>query len=128
MIYWFIFIALEIARNYYMIVVKKTKPVYFQSFLIRGMAHVFVVGLFYDVTVPSYWPSIYELIDLDYWPILLFHVTSFWLIFDPLLNLLRGKPWNYRGKTSGWLDRIPSHIIYWLLKVAALTFFIQYLL
>lgn len=128
MIYWFIFIALEIVRNYYMIVVKDKKPVYFQSFILRGWAHISIIVFVYDVTVPSEWLPIYKIFESDYWPILLFHVTSFWILFDLTLNILRKKPWNYRGKTSGWLDSIPSNIIYWLLKISALTFFIQYLL
>ncbi len=117
MIYWFIFITLEIARNYYMIEVKNTKPVYFQSFILRGWAHLLICIFVFDTQVPA-----------DWYPILAFHACSFWLLFDPALNLLRKKPWYYRGKTSGWLDRIPSHIIYWLMKVAALTYCIQYYL
>jgi len=117
MIFWFLFIFLEIFRNWYMIEWAKSKPIYFQSFILRGWAHILICIFVYDVQGPS-----------DWWPILLLHVSSFWLIFDPALNLLRGKKWYYRGTTSGWLDRMPSKVIYWLMKVAALTYVIQWIL
>lgn len=37
-------------------------------------------------------------------PVVAFEVSSFYLLFDPILNKLRGKHWLHRGKDSGWLD------------------------
>ena len=115
MIFWLLFIALEIGRNWYMIEKLNSKPVYFQSFILRGWAHLLICIFVYDTQ------------DVHDWiPVLLSHVTSFWIIFDPVLNIIRGKKWYYRGATSGWLDRIPSKVVYWLMKVAALTYLIQW--
>lgn len=96
MIYWFIFITLEIYRNYYLIIKKKTKPVYFQSFIIRGLAGIIHGSLI--IQVESWKEAI---------PIILFQVTTFWIIFDVVLNLLRGRKWWYEGEHSGYLDHLP---------------------
>jgi hypothetical protein len=44
----------------------------------------------------------------DYWPLFLFQVTSFWLIFEIALNIVRGREVFYydrKEKDSGWIDR-----------------------
>jgi len=40
-------------------------------------------------------------------PLFGFYVSSHWLLFDPLLNKIRKKPFDYEGKNSGWLKFIP---------------------
>jgi hypothetical protein len=112
---WFLFIAVEIARNYYVIEVRKSKPVYLQSFIFRGWMAI-IHGIMLNVD------------PVSWWPVLAFQMTSFWLVFDLVLNVLRGKPWYYRGETSGWLDRVPSTIIYWLMKAAAFTYMTGYII
>ena len=103
MILWIIFIALEILRNYYLIEVKKSRPIYIQSFIIRGLASIFH-GVYLDVQNMR-----------EFTPILAFQVITFWWLFDIGLNLLRRKIWNYRGQNSGWLDPLPDNV-YWILK------------
>lgn len=105
---WIIFIGLEIARNYWLIEKKKTRPIYLQSFVIRGMAAIFhgiIVGV-------ATWQ--------DYLPVFIFQITSFWLLFDIGLNLARKKPLIYKGETSGYLDSLHP-ILYWVLKLVSLA-------
>lgn len=90
---WLVFIAAEVYRNYRIIEINKGKPSYLHSFVVRGMAAV-VHGVLFD---PH---NIY-----DYLPIFIFQVTSFWVLFDLILNYMRGKPMLYIGKQSGWIDR-----------------------
>jgi len=108
MILWIIYILAEVLIQSYLIDKKNWKPVYFQLFVIRGMAAI-VHGIYLDVSPETYLP------------VIVWQVCSFWILFDLGLNIARGKAWYYRGKTSGWLDRIPSGVIYWAGKVIALT-------
>ena len=90
---WIVAILAEAYRNYYIIEIKKSRPNYLQSFVMRGMAAI-LHGVLFDPQNMG-----------DYWPVLLFQVTSFWLLFDLSLNFLRHKPVLYIGKSSGWIDR-----------------------
>jgi len=110
MIYlWLLFILLDVYRNWYMIEKKKTKPIYLQSFTIRGMAAI-LHGILMDVE------------NIDEWtPLLFFQLSSFWVIFDLSLNLLRKKSVFHVGKANlidKYLGTIPE--IYWTLKAIAL--------
>lgn len=105
-IIWFAFIMLEVARNFWMIQ-KGDKPNYLQSFILRGMAAI-GHGILYNPADPREWL-----------PLLIFQVASFYLIFDFVLNLLRGKHFDYQGKTSGWLDKLPKQF-YYALKLVCL--------
>lgn len=136
MIYWLIFIAIEIARNYYMIVIMKTKPNYLQSFIFRGIAAILhgaymfdVIGTFDGVIDMSQF-NVLEL--LGFWmPILTIQVCLFFVLFSPLLNLLRGMKWYYLGKESGWLDRIglgDYSWVYWFLYGSCCFYLIAYIL
>lgn len=107
MIFWILYILAEAKIQGYLIENKKWKPIYIQLFIIRGMVAI-VYGIFLDVTPEQYLP------------LLLFQITSFWIFFDLFLNFFRKKPWNYKGKTSGWLDKIP-YIPYYILKLIAIT-------
>lgn len=72
------------------------KPNYLLMFILRGMAAILHGVLFNPQNMG------------DYWPVLLFQVTSFWLIFEIALNLVRGRAVFYydtKEKDSGWLDR-----------------------
>lgn len=68
------------------------KPIYLQSFIIRGIAAILHALLFDPQNT------------IDWLPVLLFQVTSFWIIFPLLLNGLRRKPALYVGAQSGWID------------------------
>jgi hypothetical protein len=115
---WFIYPIIEALIQAYLIEKKNWKPVYFQLFIIRGIASI-VHGVIMDVEPYPWW---------DYPLLILFQATSFWIIFDLLLNTLRGKQWYYRGKTSGWLDRVLPIYVYWINKATALITFVYILI
>lgn len=88
------------------------KPDYLQMFVIRGMAAI-VHGVILDI-VCSIFPenlwsySVLELF-LMWLPILLFQTTSFWLLFEAALNIVRGRELFYfdrKERDSGWIDKI----------------------
>lgn len=89
---------------------KSEKPIYLQSFIIRGMAAI-LHALLFNRQIPR-----------DWWPVLIFQVTSFWLIFPLFLNGLRRKPAMYVGAQSGWLDFyfLNHPVNQWIAKAAAL--------
>lgn len=111
MIYWLTFILLEVYRNYVLIEKRRIRPNYGGSFVFRAFFGLLCLIL----ANPDFDPLVN---GLDYWPFVVFECTSFWLLFDPLLNITRKKPLGYRGKTSGWLDSL-NPLIYWVLKALA---------
>jgi hypothetical protein len=115
MIIWLIIILLEAYRNWHIIEVQKFRPNYLQSFILRGIVAIFH-GIYMGVTEPANW-----------YPVLIFQVSSFWLLFDLTLNVLRGKSIFYKGKNSGWLDKLPLSI-YWTLKAIVLISLIYILI
>ena len=43
--------------------------------------------------------------DVGIWgTVLIFQITSFWVVFSPTLNLMRNLSFWYLGKNSGWID------------------------
>lgn len=70
---------------------------YLVLFIVRGMACI-AWGILIDTQVGYFIP-------LVFWC-----AGTHWLIFDPLLNKLRGFDWNYEGKHSGWLKDVPASI------------------
>lgn len=116
MIYWLIFISLELWRNYYLIEKQKIKPDYGGSFIFRaffGMVCLIIANPYFD-------PAGNPLTILQALPFAVFQLSSFYLLFDPILNLLRGKKWDYKGKDSGWLDKLPIGF-YYALKIVCLA-------
>lgn len=114
MLYWIIAIGIEVCRNYYLIEKLKERPNYLTSFGIRCflglLAIILTFGDQFDPVVTGI---------KDYIPYIIFQVTSFWLLFDIFLNLSRDRPIGYKGKNSGWLDKLPT-AYYWLFKGIAL--------
>lgn len=112
MIYWILFILLEIRRNYVIIEIDKERPNYLHSFGFRA----FFAFLGICITYPHYDPimEIYKV-----WPYIVFQLSSFWILFDLGLNISRGKELLYKGKNSGLLDRLPIGI-YATLKLIVL--------
>lgn len=108
---WLAFIAFEIARNYVLIEGLQLRPHYGISAFIRFIAG----GLFFFHAYPD--PATMGFPPLYY---LLFQWTSFYVLFDFILNILRGKHIFYRGKNSGDLDKLPD-AKYYLLKGASLV-------
>jgi len=72
------------------------KPNYLIMFILRGMAAI-LHGILFN---PH---NLY-----DYLPIFIFQITSFWIVFEISLNLVRGKHWLYYDHSegdSGIIDR-----------------------
>lgn len=111
---WLSFIFFEIGRNYFLIEGLEVRPHYGYSAMIR-----FAFGaIFLFVRHPEFDPlgdvtTIFPAVTYA-----CFQWSSFYLLFDPLLNILRGKKFNYQGKNSGTLDRRPQ-AKYYLLKIAS---------
>lgn len=105
---WFSLIPAEVLRNYYIIEVDKTKPNYLQSFILRGFIALIHAILFNPQNI------------IEWLPILVFQLSSFFVIFSPLLNKLRNEEFFYLGKESGFIDpfllRYPAlhRILYFL--------------
>lgn len=116
---WLLYVAVCIALNWFNITIRGKKPIYFASnqwriffglvFLILASAKDGFNGI--DFAYPR--------TLIPYIPHAIYIVSSFYLFFDAGLNALRGKKWNYRGKSSGWLDR-SSIVLYYVLKGIAL--------
>lgn len=108
MIIWLIFIGLEIYRNYFLIKKKKVKPIYIHSFIIRAIS-----GILIAISTDPFglWLNIIQSV-----PIIVFEITSFYILFDPILNKLLSNKWNYRGLESGWFDSLPLPI-YYIMKI-----------
>jgi hypothetical protein len=113
---WFIYIFVEAKVQGYLF--KKDegfKPDYLILFFVRGAASIIHGGPILHVENMAHYATL-----------LIFQSTSFWIVFDLLLNKSRGKKWNYRGEQSGWLDRIDSDVLYWSLKIlAVIGFFVS---
>jgi len=114
MYYWLIFVGLEILRNRWMRL-RNQKPNYAQSFVIRGVAAIIHASIIVRVET---WPEALRVIG--------FQVASFYLIFDIVLNALTGDRWNYQGKSSGYLDKLPMWA-YLVLKGLCLVYLIWFI-
>ena len=80
------------------------KPDYLVTGILRGIAAILYLGLIWDVQGGySLWTDFKE-----FWSLLLFMGTSYWLFFEVGLNYLRIKPLLYYDRIerdSGWIDR-----------------------
>ena len=108
MIFWLLYPIIEAFVQAYFIKLGN-KPNYLQLFILRGWIAILFGAIVLD-----------PMTSVEGFLIITFQCTSFWLIFDPVLNKLRNKPFTYKGKDSGWLDKLPTGI-YWSLKVVALV-------
>ena len=94
---WLAFIAFEIFRNYALIEWWKKRPRYDVSVVIRFAAGAVFLLKRHPEFDPAGDPS-------TIWPALVYFVfqfSSFYLLFDSILNILRGKVIDYRGANSG---------------------------
>ena len=97
LISWMLIIVLEIIRNYHIIDIKKRRPVYWQSNVLR-----IAVGFGFWVVAPivakiPYW---------SWWGMIPMMLFTFWFVFDYGLNLARKKrPFFYLNPKGSWLDR-----------------------
>lgn len=112
---WLLFIAFEIIRNYAMIEWWKKRPNYQRSYMIRFCAFAVFALKRHPEFDPFGDPSTIA-------PVLVYFVfqcTSFYLLFDLLLNIARGKAWDYRGKNSGAYFDKGSWVRYYTWKGAS---------
>jgi hypothetical protein len=87
------------------------KPDYRILWIIRGIFSI-LHGILLQIKVEFY--------ELEPLYMIGFQMCSFWILFDLILNELRGKPWHYiGGSDSSKFDRI-APIPYWILKAFAL--------
>ncbi len=98
------------------------KPNYLQVFIARGMAALVHWCLF--VKSPDQWPILFWLV--------VFQLCSFWLTFEILLNVWRGRAllhYDFVELDSGYIDRFfaklyrktKTHAFHWLAKLIALA-------
>lgn len=111
---WISYVINEAFRNYIIIrggVWPTEKPAqrpdYTLSFILRGMASI-LHGFLFEVEE-----------TIEYLPILIFQVTTFLVIFNPLLNRIRGFDFWYLGRNSGWIDK-------WLLRMGKAFYIVVY--
>jgi hypothetical protein len=102
MSFWFSFIIFELWRNYDKIEEQEERPDYLGSFMYR--AFIGLIGIF--IINPEFNPIWYPESTWGGIPPACFEASSFYLLFDPILNKLRGTHWLYRGKNSGILDKL----------------------
>lgn len=113
---WIVYIVLAVLCHYAWIMRMKKRPRYDVVVVVRfGAGAAFL--LFRH-------PELDPLGDLaTIWPALVYGVfqfSSFYLLFDLILNLLRGKAWDYRGKNSGAYFDKGGWVRYYTWKVASL--------
>ena len=121
MITWLIYPILEVLIQAYWIEQVKRRPDYQFVWMVRGAAFfawaiwmVMRIDVYYDLQ--TYRDSLWIML-----PLLLWAPTTFFLIFNPLLNKLRGKELNYKGADSGMFDAWSYERLKWF-RIACLTF------
>lgn len=86
---WVVLIALEIARNWYIIQWRQRRPTYWKS----TVGRIIIGGTFWIVT-PCIWP---QMTRWQWYGLIPMMGTSFWYLFDYGLNLARRL---FPGKTG----------------------------
>jgi len=110
---WLLYPIIEASIQAYLIEKKNWKPNYIQLFLIRGFCAIIFGGVILQLE--------YGFTQFAIW--LTWCTTSFYIVFNPLLNRLRDKPFDYRGKESGWLDSLLKHdLAYWAFYLTCVIF------
>jgi hypothetical protein len=114
MVYWIIYILLDVLVNWYWIEKEKQVPNYILSTIVRGWFFI-LIGITMDIE-PSNFIS---------WA--LFTFCSFWVLFDLSLNFLRGKEWHYLGENSK-IDQLGLKypLPFWIAKLIAFFLMIYY--
>ena len=81
------------------------------EFLVRGMFAIVYGAIVFDAQAGTHGAMV-----------ILYEVTSFYVVFELALNMLRGKPWNYLGNTAS-LDKFLSkrRAVYYLLKLISVA-------
>jgi hypothetical protein len=118
---WFIYIIGEaFTQGYYFREEESYKPDYRILWLFRITS-----SILHAIVLQIKW----EFYGWDYPIVVGFQMCTFWILFDPILNKLRGKKLTYRGGSdSSAFDRI-APVPYWIFKsIAFIGIFIFYYL
>lgn len=110
MILWIIYIVIDAIFNWWWIEKKKSVPDYIWLSIGRWMMMI-VTG----ISIP-----IENEIEMGWW--VLYTGTSFWILFDLLINRFRNKPLFYRGENSK-IDQFGNKypVLYFILKGIAVA-------
>jgi hypothetical protein len=105
---WLLYILGDAVANWYMIEKKKISPHHGYMTVFRGWFAI-MFGILIDTQADEL------LFFLGY------TMGAFWLLFDPLLNLMRGKKFFYIGETAA-IDKLGGKypILYWTFKIIIL--------
>lgn len=114
---WLVFIGLHVWHQWHLIERKKQRPSYTGNFISR--AFFAIICIF--IMCPGFDPLGDRYSWIPVLPVLVYEVSSFYLLFDQILNLTRDKPIFYRGKSSGWIETYMGPAFYYFLKVLCLV-------
>lgn len=112
---WFAFIALHLWHQWKLWKMGK-RPSYLSNFIFRAFAGLVCIILMNPEFDPAGDPGTI----LDVLPELIFEVSTFYTLFDPLLNFICKRTIDHRGEKSGWIDPHLSRAEWWILKAASL--------
>lgn len=115
LILWPLYILLDAIVNWWWIEKEKSVPNYLVLTIVRGWFFI-LIGAAVGVT-PESFPGF-----------LLYCTTSFWVLFDPVFNKFRSKPFFYLGENST-IDQLGKKypLPFWVLKTVSLIYFLFYL-
>jgi hypothetical protein len=108
---WLVVIAAFVAGDYYQIKVKKSRPFYLLENLAKGILFILYSAFVWDAQN-----------DIRTLNLLLWCITSWWILFDIAMGvILHGHPL-YVGPQSGWIYRLGFKypLGYWIGKALAL--------
>lgn len=118
MTYWLLYITSCLAYNYHKIVIRKKRP----DYLTANIWRTFWGAVIWFKANPYLDPVGNPLTIWLATPFAVWQLTSFYLLFDPSLNLLRKKSMFYQGENSGWLDSLPKPVYYSLKALCLIGF------
>ena len=114
---WFIFVLFDVGTHFFIIEGLELRPRYAYATMWRFAAAACFLFYYHPEFDPLGDPTtIFPAVTYA-----LFQWSSFYLLFDPLLNIAREKPFDYRGEKSGYIDPRLSRKNWWLLKAACLV-------
>lgn len=101
-------------------ILKEKKILHSLSFIGRVVIYFFIIHLIGNSNKIDIFDKLFKLWIVG---------AYYWILFDIILNKLRGLPWDYIGKTS-WIDRHSTpEIIYIKLSMCVLSivFYLNYI-
>lgn len=109
---WVALIWIDVWNNYEIIEVNDSRPNYLLMNIVRGMFFIVYGAFVWNAQA-----------DIRTFYIFLYCTTSFWVLFDLSLNVIRGKHPLYIGQNSGWIDQFGFKYpaLYYIGKIVALA-------